>query len=227
MASNSNTKKTNRLSRIFGDGRNSNSPAEGSSSHPSRSFDDSTYASSENDRSSASNVTSVENKGQFDGVNRDRNLAVNNTTGDVFDEDTGDVVSTVTTVRTQCMSAMTRCADRTLLDHNHNYDDDDQGRWEERAEGRGAVQRSQPAADYQFCTPAPRVHCLRTTHGCSTPPPTTKHRDASTSWSRPLFSSRTDPQPAPQVTRVPRSCQPAARGLSSAFRIEWAIIRQT
>ncbi|KAM3422062.1 hypothetical protein BST61_g2438 [Cercospora zeina] len=66
---------------------------------------DSAYASSEapsNARSnnSNSNIVSVPNEGQIEGVNKDRNLAVNKVTGEVLDEDTGEVVSTVTTTTT-------------------------------------------------------------------------------------------------------------------------------
>ncbi|GIZ37870.1 hypothetical protein CKM354_000130100 [Cercospora kikuchii] len=66
---------------------------------------DSAYASSEapsNSRSSNSNnnIVSVQNDGQIEGVNKNRNLAVNKATGDVLDEDTGEIVSTVTTTTT-------------------------------------------------------------------------------------------------------------------------------
>ncbi|KAF2214372.1 hypothetical protein CERZMDRAFT_83078 [Cercospora zeae-maydis SCOH1-5] len=66
---------------------------------------DSAYASSEapsNARSNTSNnnIISVPNEGQIEGVDKDRNLAVNKVTGDVLDEDTGEIVSTVTTTTT-------------------------------------------------------------------------------------------------------------------------------
>ncbi|KAI5361727.1 hypothetical protein Slin14017_G084600 [Septoria linicola] len=65
---------------------------------------DSAYASSDapsNSRSDMSNnIVPVHNDGQIEGVAKDRNLAVNETTGDVLDEDTGEIVSTVTTTTT-------------------------------------------------------------------------------------------------------------------------------
>lgn len=65
---------------------------------------DSAYASSDapsNSRSEKSNnIVPLQNEGQIEGVNKDRNLAVNKTTGAVLDEDTGEVVSTVTTTTT-------------------------------------------------------------------------------------------------------------------------------
>ena len=62
---------------------------------------DSAYASSENEPKTSnvksSDVVSFENTGQISGVNKDRPLTLNKNTGDVQDEDTGEVVSTVTT----------------------------------------------------------------------------------------------------------------------------------
>lgn len=49
---------------------------------------------------SNSNIVPVENNGQISGVDEDRNLALNKLTGDVLDEDTGEVVTTTTTTTT-------------------------------------------------------------------------------------------------------------------------------
>ena len=60
---------------------------------------DSAYASSEPDsKMSHTNSTErvpVKNEGQFDGVSGDRNLTMNKSTGEVADDETGEVVSTV------------------------------------------------------------------------------------------------------------------------------------
>lgn len=62
---------------------------------------DSAYASSEHPSSmDGSNFTHMENHGQIRGVDSQRNLALNKNTGDVIDDDTGEVVSTVTTTTT-------------------------------------------------------------------------------------------------------------------------------
>lgn len=57
---------------------------------------DSAYASSENNES----MVPVKNTGQIEGVSSSRNLALNKNTGDVLDEETGEVLSTVTTTTT-------------------------------------------------------------------------------------------------------------------------------
>lgn len=63
---------------------------------------DSAYASSEppSTHNSEANIVPVENRGQIENVSADRNLALNKSTGDVLDRDTGAVVSTVTTTTT-------------------------------------------------------------------------------------------------------------------------------
>ena len=56
---------------------------------------DSAYASSENEP-----IQPYKNTGQFEGVSENRNLTVNNNTGDVQDAETGEVITTVTTTTT-------------------------------------------------------------------------------------------------------------------------------
>lgn len=87
------TEKKRRLSlgKMFGR-RDKHNSTEAPSSH-SNVASDSAYASSENNEP-------VKNTGQFEGVSSDRNLTLNKNTGDVRDEDTGEVVSTVTTTTT-------------------------------------------------------------------------------------------------------------------------------
>nr|OQO28563.1 hypothetical protein B0A51_05609 [Rachicladosporium sp. CCFEE 5018] len=64
---------------------------------------DSAYASSDgpsSKRNSRADIQPIENNGRIEGVSQDRSLDVNNRTGEVFDHDTGEVVSTVTTTTT-------------------------------------------------------------------------------------------------------------------------------
>ncbi|KAK3712011.1 hypothetical protein LTR37_009323 [Vermiconidia calcicola] len=61
---------------------------------------DSGYGSSVAASSTRSDITPIENHGQVSGVNENRHLAVNTTTGDIVDDDTGEVVRTVTTTTT-------------------------------------------------------------------------------------------------------------------------------
>lgn len=70
---------------------------------------DSAYASSEPPSStSEQNFVPVENNGQIQNVSSDRNLEMNQSTGDVMDKDTGEVVSTVTTTTTTTTTTMTK-----------------------------------------------------------------------------------------------------------------------
>lgn len=95
-------KKKNRLSNMFGSKRESHNPNTTTTSagamyndeRPSNA--DSAYASSEGPSTSDSRgeMVHVENH------NDDRNLSKNMTTGEVFDEDTGEVVTTTTTTTT-------------------------------------------------------------------------------------------------------------------------------
>ncbi|TKA82551.1 hypothetical protein B0A55_02280 [Friedmanniomyces simplex] len=108
-------KKKNRISAIFGskksredmDGRPSLSPAPGANGNSV----DSAYASSDppsqhtaSTRTSPefrhANMVSIENNGQISGVDGSRHLQLNQNTGEVLDEDTGEVVTTVTTTTT-------------------------------------------------------------------------------------------------------------------------------
>jgi hypothetical protein len=75
--------------------------------HPSNSTQpsggDSAYASSENEpkaSTSTPDVVPIKNDGAIPGIGEDRNLNYNQKTGDVTDEETGEVVSTVTTTTT-------------------------------------------------------------------------------------------------------------------------------
>ena len=94
MDPNTSTEKKRRLSlgKMLGrrdkDTAHKHHSSEAPSSHSN--VADSAYASSENNEP-------VKNTGQFEGVSSDRNLTLNKNTGDVRDEDTGEVVSTVTT----------------------------------------------------------------------------------------------------------------------------------
>ncbi|KAK0269591.1 hypothetical protein LTR35_014704 [Friedmanniomyces endolithicus] len=108
-------KKKHRLSAIFGsrksredmDGRPSLSPAPGADGNSV----DSAYASSDQpSQHSAStrtspafrhaNMVSIENNGQISGVDGSRHLQLDQNTGEVMDEDTGEVVTTITTTTT-------------------------------------------------------------------------------------------------------------------------------
>ena len=104
--------KKRRLSNLFGRKKEaSTSPVNAGASHehqPSMSttgnassgnIGDSAYASSDNPSSKRNsradnNFVAVENGGRFDGVSQDRNLTLNKNTGDIVDDDTGDVVTT-------------------------------------------------------------------------------------------------------------------------------------
>lgn len=78
-------KKKSRLSRML--------HARKKSSGEATSFHDSAYASSENKLSD--DVTPFENTGQIPGVAQDRNLVLDRGTGEIVDEDNGEVVTTV------------------------------------------------------------------------------------------------------------------------------------
>ncbi|KAK0304406.1 hypothetical protein LTR01_007508 [Friedmanniomyces endolithicus] len=108
-------KKKHRISAIFGsrksredmDGRPSLSPAPGADGNSV----DSAYASSDqpsqhtaSTRTSPAfrhaNMVSIENNGQISGVDGSRHLQLDQNTGEVMDEDTGEVVTTITTTTT-------------------------------------------------------------------------------------------------------------------------------
>ncbi|KAK5690620.1 hypothetical protein LTR97_012176 [Elasticomyces elasticus] len=108
-------KPSNRLSAMFSrqksvdGGRPSLSP----STYPNNAGNnsvDSAYASSDPSASNVSthtspesrhaNMVSIENNGQISGVDGSRHLQLNQKTGEVLDEDTGEVVTTVTTTTT-------------------------------------------------------------------------------------------------------------------------------
>jgi len=97
-------KKKNRLS-FFGRGKNSDPPSnERLEASPSNTMQDSAYASSEGPSnagdSTRADYLSLENHGQINGISADRNIAVNRTTGNVIDEDTGETIITTTTTTT-------------------------------------------------------------------------------------------------------------------------------
>jgi len=74
---------------------------------------DSAYASSDNPSSKRNSRAEnqfipVENNGRYDGVSQDRNLTLNKNTGDIVDDDTGDVVTTVTTTTTTTTTTMAK-----------------------------------------------------------------------------------------------------------------------
>ncbi|KAF2484856.1 hypothetical protein BDY17DRAFT_292502 [Neohortaea acidophila] len=97
-------KKKGRLSgKLFG--KKDKEPAGASEYRTSSNSNmaDSAYASSEGERkpySPGADTMPMENTGQFQGVSSDRSLTLNKSTGDVMDDDTGEVVSTVTTTTT-------------------------------------------------------------------------------------------------------------------------------
>lgn len=115
--------KKRRLSNLFGRKKEASvSPVNADASHehqPSVStgttgntnMGDSAYASSDNPSSKrnsrADNFVPVENNGRYDGVSRDRNLALNKNTGEIVDDD-GDVVTTVTTTTTTTTTTMAK-----------------------------------------------------------------------------------------------------------------------
>lgn len=74
-----------------------------------QSHGDSGYATSEG-RSNLDNdnVVPMENHGQIRGVSSGRNLAVNESNGDVMDGDTGEIISTVTTTTTTTTTTRSR-----------------------------------------------------------------------------------------------------------------------
>lgn len=84
------------LSKMFGGRKDKESQHSRDPPSTTSNAADSAYASSEN----ASDFVPMKNSGQFSGVNADRNLAMNKTTGDVRDQDTGEVITTVTTTTT-------------------------------------------------------------------------------------------------------------------------------
>ncbi|KAK4945917.1 hypothetical protein LTR10_015010 [Elasticomyces elasticus] len=108
-------KPSNRLSAMFSrqksvdGGRPSLSPTTYPNANGNNSVD-SAYASSDPSASNVSthtspesrhaNMVSIENNGQISGVDGSRHLQLNQKTGEVLDEDTGEVVTTVTTTTT-------------------------------------------------------------------------------------------------------------------------------
>ncbi|KAK5675255.1 hypothetical protein LTS10_012016 [Elasticomyces elasticus] len=114
-ATDSTSKKPNRLSAMFSRQRSTTDrPSLSPSTYPNANGNnsvDSAYASSSNNPSDISthtsspesrhaNMVSIENNGQISGVDGSRHLQLNQRTGEVLDEDTGEVVTTVTTTTT-------------------------------------------------------------------------------------------------------------------------------
>ncbi|KAK5711419.1 hypothetical protein LTR15_012492 [Elasticomyces elasticus] len=109
-------KPSNRLSAMFSrqksvdGGRPSLSPTTYPNANSANHSVDSAYASSDPSASNVSthtspssqhaNMVSIENNGQISGVDGSRHLQLNQKTGEVLDEDTGEVVTTVTTTTT-------------------------------------------------------------------------------------------------------------------------------
>ncbi|KAK3643754.1 hypothetical protein LTR56_010060 [Elasticomyces elasticus] len=106
---------TNRLSAMFSRQKSTTDrPSLSPSTYPNANGNnsvDSAYASSSNNPSDISthtsspesrhaNMVSIENNGQISGVDGSRHLQLNQKTGEVLDEDTGEVVTTVTTTTT-------------------------------------------------------------------------------------------------------------------------------
>ncbi|KAK5714316.1 hypothetical protein LTR17_017247 [Elasticomyces elasticus] len=108
---------TNRLSAMFSRQKSTTDrPSLSPSTYPNSASNgnnsvDSAYASSSNNPSDISthtaspesrhaNMVSIENNGQISGVDGSRHLQLNQRTGEVLDEDTGEVVTTVTTTTT-------------------------------------------------------------------------------------------------------------------------------
>ena len=138
-------KKKHRLSfgRILGGKKDEDSQHSHNSSEvqPSNSSGvaDSAYASSENEprgsNSKGPDVVSYENTGQISGVSSDRNLTMNQKTGDVMDEATGEVVSTVTYVYPDSQRRLRHALIAINRQNNYHYNNNDyyedrQG-WEE------------------------------------------------------------------------------------------------
>lgn len=106
--------KKRRLSNLFGAKKDKNKDQSPNGTphdlHPSTSTQtqlDSAYASSaptSSKRNSSADIVPVENNGNIDGVSPDRNLALNKNTGQVVDDDTGQVVVTTTTTTTTTMT---------------------------------------------------------------------------------------------------------------------------
>ncbi|KAK4896471.1 hypothetical protein LTR27_005687 [Elasticomyces elasticus] len=114
-ATDSTSKKPNRLSAMFSRQKSTTDrPSLSPSTYPNANGNnsvDSAYASSSNNPSDISthtsspesrhaNMVSIENNGQISGVDGSRHLQLNQRTGEVLDEDTGEVVTTVTTTTT-------------------------------------------------------------------------------------------------------------------------------
>lgn len=94
-------KKKGKLSRMFGGSRDPQAPSSTNEVQPSSTSNvaDSAYASSENEtKGRRSDLTPMENTGQYSNVSSDKNLAMNQRTGEVVDQDDGSVVTTTTTV---------------------------------------------------------------------------------------------------------------------------------
>lgn len=73
-----------------------------SSNHPSSKRDSVANVNTESNNNA--DVVPVENTGNFEGVGPERNLAYNTNTGQVLDDDTGEVVVTTTTTTTTTMT---------------------------------------------------------------------------------------------------------------------------
>lgn len=75
-----------------------------SSNHPSSSSKRDSVANVNAESNNNADVVPVENTGKFEGVGPERNLAYNTSTGQVLDDDTGEVVVTTTTTTTTTMT---------------------------------------------------------------------------------------------------------------------------
>ena len=75
-----------------------------SSNHPSSSSKRDSVANVNAESNNNADVVPVENTGKFEGVGPERNLAYNTNTGQVLDDDTGEVVVTTTTTTTTTMT---------------------------------------------------------------------------------------------------------------------------
>ena len=118
-------KKKGRLGRLFGSKKDETRlpTSAQNDDHPvssSSNIADSAYASSGDERKLSNNISRpdvvpFENKGQISGVNEDRKLAVDKSTGDVMDKDTGEVVSTVTTTTTTTTTMTSPASNKNMM----------------------------------------------------------------------------------------------------------------
>ena len=112
-------------------------------------------------------IEAVPNHGQWDGVGEDRHIAVNRETGEVLDDDTGEIITTVVTTtttttrrrangeRSRANSSQSQVS--TLGDHP-NHVDPGAGAYGDPRVGRPQQQCNVPQPDHLAPYPGPTTH---------------------------------------------------------------------